>query len=117
MNDLVALQSQARELVERERWGEADRLVAQALAIAPDDRRNLVLAATVALETGKFDLAERHAHRVVGTSPNDIDGLFVLFRVQQETGKLAEAEITIRNLLQLYPRQAAFYVQIGRAHV
>lgn len=111
MNELRAIQAQVGELIERERWGEAERHMAGAFAIDPEDGRNHVLAANIALEQRSFDLAEAHLAKVFSADPDSMDGLFLLFRVQQETGRPGDAELTIRKLLEMYPEQAAFYVQ------
>jgi protein O-GlcNAc transferase len=111
--DPISLRNTAVLLCDLERFAEAEKLCAQAIAIKPDyaDAHHTLSVSLRALK--KFPEAERRAQKALEIRPNYPDALINLALILTGTGRLSEAETCCRKALSLTPNSAEAACSLG----
>lgn len=112
--DLEQLHHQIELLVERQRYGEAKRLLAQAFNLQPDHTQNYLFAGQIAVETEDFGSARKNLEHVLSVDPDNYFARVFLYRLFCGTEQYVEAERVINGLLKDYPDFAYLYGLYGR---
>jgi tetratricopeptide (TPR) repeat protein len=109
MTDAERLRQQIALLIERNRYGDAGRLLAEAVSREPDDPGFKLLAARLGIATADYPYARHNLEAVLAQDPDNAEARRLMFEVLSETQHFVEAEQTIIGLLQDYPERAYFY--------
>jgi tetratricopeptide (TPR) repeat protein len=110
----LELHLQVERLLEIERTADARRLLAPAVAQAPDDAELKYLLARAALIDEDSFEAERHLRQVLSTAPTHFGARLLLSQVAQDDHRYAEAEQLIVELIREQPDHAELFAQYGR---
>ncbi len=79
------------------------KMLAEALKKRPDHIPILLRLASLALESGRLDEAERHLNEALKLEPGNVPARLDLGRVQFETGRVPEAIQTTATILKVQP--------------
>lgn len=96
-------------LIERKRYGDAGRLLAEAISREPDHSGYRLLAARLGIATADYAYARDNLEAVLAQDPDNAEARRLMFEMLCETQRFVEAEQTIIGLLQDYPDRAYFY--------
>jgi tetratricopeptide (TPR) repeat protein len=108
------LQLQVERLLDVERVADARRLLAPAIAQAPDDAELQFLLARAAWIDEDTVEAEQHLRRVLAGDPEHVGARLLLSQVAQAAERYAEAEQLIVDLIREYPDRAELLASYAR---
>lgn len=112
-SDHAALVGQVQMLLERRRYGQAEKLVADGLQTRPDDVQLLYFAAFLDWAQDRNDAAQATLARVLAHDPGHYGGRLMLGQLLEETKRYADAEQVWIELLREYPEDADLYGHYG----
>ncbi len=110
----LELHLQVERLLEIQRTADARRLLAPAVAQAPDDAELSYLLARAALIDEDTFEAEQHLRQVLSGDPTHFGARLLLSQVAQSDHRYAEAEELIVGLIREQPDHADLFAQYGR---
>ncbi len=105
-NDLHALVSRSRKLINGERYKEAERDLKKALKINPYDDMTLCLMAQVQYEMGDRDRAINTISKILGKKPDFIPAWFTLANATLKGKEYSDSAECFRKILELQPENA-----------
>lgn len=94
------------ELLDRNRFTQAQRLLTEALAHFPDDESLLYFAAYLALQSNDAQGAKTHLEQLLRHNPASYQGRNLMAAVCEELGQFAESEALYLGVLADYPEDA-----------
>ncbi|UCH74668.1 MAG: tetratricopeptide repeat protein [Rhodospirillales bacterium] len=109
MTDVGLLRQQIALLIERKRYGDAGRLLSEAISSEPEDPGFKLLAARLGIATADYRSARDNLEAALAQHPDNAEARQLMFELLCETGQFVEAEQTIIGLLHDYPEEAYFY--------
>ena len=101
----------AAGLIERGRNDHAARVLAEALAIYPDDADLLYQSAHLDYLNDDNGAARDTLHAVLARNPEHFQARYLLATLYENTNELAQAELTLLDLIRDYPDQSSLYAK------
>lgn len=106
MADIASMVEQADRLCQDQRFGEADRLYADVLAIEPRHTGALFQRARLAAMQGRLPEARSMLEAILATEPNHAPACQGLAVVSERSGDLAQAGVWYARIEQFHPADA-----------
>ena len=113
--DPAELTRQAKHALRAGQGREAERLLRQAIGLAPAHAQALLLLGQLQRETGRLDEALGHLERAVRSAPNDAEAVFTLANTQHQRPRLhAQARAGYERALELAPDSVAAHAALAK---
>lgn len=105
--------SKVQILIQQDRFKEAEKMLAQLLAQAPNHIHLLSLMAEVKLQQDKLEDAESIINNAIGVAPDEPYLFYVKTRIALLNKQPDEAEFTIQQAIQLDPNDAHYHAMFA----
>lgn len=104
-------------LIQQQKFGEAEKFLADLLSEDPNNIYFLSLLAEVKLQQDKFDEARIIIDNAIGASPDQPQLYYIKSRIAIHQDNLTEAEEQINQAISLYPYEAAYFALLANINL
>lgn len=110
-----ALNKKAVDLLTGSDWTESERLLLEALRLAPDMAAAHHNLSVVYLNQRRLALALKHARRAVQLDPRDLESQVAVARLYSDMGKKDDALAEYRRIVDKFPEDWRAHISLGNA--